>query len=206
MMAFRAVLPLQLRLLQRVLMLSVDVHLQQATLIIHSLHIYVPASGILDMWRPVGAPSAGHTLLLQLIVFRYASCRHERECTQGMRQALEEITAMIQDLPSPQQQQQQHKQKHRQPSPRPKQQQTQQGQAQPQQHTVHVPVNISLSGDTARVQDSPSPTSPGARDPYGKSSWFGRLLGPRLVQCTVAAIAAPWAIITRHGGSSRLEQ
>lgn len=96
--------------------------------------------------------------------------RHERECTQGMRQALEEITDMLQDLPSPSHQHQQQQQQHKQASPRPthKQQQLQQQQLQP--HTVNVPVNISLSGEGARgqMQEAPGPPSPaGVKDPSG---------------------------------------
>ena len=88
-----------------------------------------------------------------------------------MRHALEEITEMLQDLPSPHQHhQQQHRQKHRQASP-PKQQQQQQQQLhnQPQPHTVNVPVTISMAGEGARGLHESPPVSPGsARDPTGE--------------------------------------
>jgi hypothetical protein len=86
-----------------------------------------------------------------------------------MRHALEEITEMLQDLPSPHQHhQQQHRQKHRQASP-PKQQQQQQLHNQPQPHTVNVPVTISMAGEGARGLHESPPVSPGsARDPTGE--------------------------------------
>jgi hypothetical protein len=99
-------------------------------------------------------------------------CRHERECTQGMLQALEEVTAMLQDLPSPNQQQQQLQQQHMQ----------KQQQAQP--HTVNVPVTISMTGQGGRGQQESPPVSPGtAKDPNGerwKQQWKKVTLG-----CTV---------------------
>jgi hypothetical protein len=90
-------------------------------------------------------------------------CRHERECTHGMRQALEEITCMLQDLPSPEQRRQKHRQAAIAVEP-----QQQLPQQPPQPHTVNVPVTISMSGDKHRAASPPPSPGAVAHDPNGE--------------------------------------
>lgn len=100
------------------------------------------------------------------------ACRHERERTQDMRQAVQDVTAMLEQLHSPTARQHQQPQPDAQPwhKRQPKQQQQQ----QPQRHTVNVPVTISLTDRDGARQDQAqvlqgAVESPRADSPSGET-------------------------------------